>query len=306
MSVPASLKAGPFASLVLVKKRYLICYLFLFWISMLSAIIEFFFYWKIAYQIFPPIFFYIFLIPMIFFIYITSILISLIFAKLLLIFVKMFHKPREGVFLRDPSNKDYRFWSLRNTIKWWPAWISHRFPLPFLDNLCFKMFGVKTSLSNSLFEGWVDCELVEFGKNVILGQASIVQSALIVGNLFIVKKTIIEDNVRIGGHAVVMPGTHIKKNCMLAVNSVTTVGQVLEEGWIYLGAPAVKYKKNRFFEDNIEEKIVNLEDIEVLRDEYEEKFTKWYDKDLSWKERKHLLKKKKEEEKRRLIKGFEP
>ncbi len=270
---------------------------------MLSVIIEFYFYWKITYQIYPSIFFYVFLIPFILFAYITAVLISLIFAKILLIIIQKIHKPREGVFFRHPSDKDYRFWSLRNTIKWWPAWISHRFPFPFLDNLCFKMFGVRTSLSNSLFEGWVDCELVEFGKNVILGQASIIQSALIVGNLFIMKKTIIEDNVRIGGHAVVMPGTHIKKNCMLAINSVTTVGQVLEEGWIYLGAPAVKYKKNRFFEDNIEEKIINFEDIEVLRDEYEEKFLKWYDKDISWKERKHLLKKKKEQEKRRLIEG---
>ncbi|MFX1398410.1 MAG: hypothetical protein ACFFAS_15380 [Promethearchaeota archaeon] len=52
-------------------------------------------------------------------------------------------------------------------------------------------------------------------------------------------------------------------------------------GGVYLGAPAVKYKKNRFFEDNIEEKITNFENIEILRDKYEEKYTKWYDNDIT-------------------------
>ncbi|MFX1238010.1 MAG: hypothetical protein ACFFAS_15385 [Promethearchaeota archaeon] len=230
MSVPASLKIGPFTSLVLARKRYIACYVFLIWISMLAVLVEFYLYWKIVFQIFSEIYFFIFLIPIALIIYLTFVSTSLVFAKVLLALMNAIHKPREGIFTRDSSDKDYRYWSLRNTIKKWPAWIAHRFPLPFLDNLCFKMFGVKTSYKKSLFEGWVDCEFVEFGKNVILGQASLVQSSLIVRNLLIVKKTVIEDNMRIGAHAVVIPGTCIKKNCILAVNSVTTVEQVLEEG----------------------------------------------------------------------------
>ena len=85
-------------------------------------------------------------------------------------------------------------------------------------------------MTNSLFEGWVDTEFIDFGKNVVIGQGTIVQSAAIVGNLLIIKKTIIEDNVRIGALGVIMPGTHIGKNSVLAANSVTTVGQELEEG----------------------------------------------------------------------------
>jgi carbonic anhydrase/acetyltransferase-like protein (isoleucine patch superfamily) len=164
------------------------------------------------------------------------------------------------------------------------------------------MFKVKTKFSNSLFEGWVDCEFIEFGKNVVIGQASLVQSALIIGNLFIIRKTTIGDNVRIGAHTVIMPGTNIEKNCVLAASSVTTVGQKLTEGWIYLGVPATKYKKNRFFEDNIEEKIGYVEDIESLRNIYEEKYLKWYDNDMTWMERKKTIKQKKEDEKRRLRK----
>jgi len=230
--------------------------------------------------------------------YVTMVFTSIIFAKIMLAIVNAFHKPKEGVFLRDPSDKDYRYWSLRNTIKRWPVWLAHKFPFPFLDNVCFKAFGVKTTFTNSLFEGWVDCEFIEFGKNVVVGQGSIIQSAVIVGNLIIIRKTIIEDDVRIGAHAVVMPGTHIGKRSVLAANSVSIVGQELEDGYIYVGVPAKKYKKNRFFEDGLEERIEHREDVEGLRQKYEEMYIKRYDQQKTIKERIEHKKEIKEEEKR--------
>ena len=132
----------------------------------------------------------------------------------------------------------------------------------------------------------------------MVGQGSIIQGAVIIGNLLIIRKTIIEDKVRIGSHAIVMPGTKIGKNCILAANSVTTVGQVLERGWIYVGIPAKKFKVNYFFEDGLEDKLGNVEDIEALREKYEEIYTKRYD-ELKYKERKELKREKKEEEKKR-------
>lgn len=251
MSIPSSLKVGPNTSLILVKKRYLIFYIFLIWISIFSIQFEFWLIWKLyLYNKFAQ--FYIFLPLVIFIMYLTSIIVSLIFAKILLLIVNLIHKPREGIFIRDRSDKDYRYWSLRNTIKKWPIWISHKFPFPFMNNICFMMFGVRTKYSNSLFEGWVDTEFIEFGKNVVIGQGAVIQSALIIGNLFIIKKTTIEDNVVIGSQSLVMPGTHIRKNSILGGHSMTTVGQELEENFIYLGAPAKKFKKNVFQEDGLE------------------------------------------------------
>ena len=121
--------------------------------------------------------------------------------------------------------------------------------------------------------------------------------------MLIIRKTIIGNDVKIGAHTVVMPGTQIEDNCILAASSVTTVGQKLEEGWIYIGAPAHKYKKNRFNEDNLEERISHVKDIEALRDKYEEIYVKWYDDDISWTERKKLRKQKKEAEKQRMDHG---
>ena len=250
MSTPSSLKVGPNTTLTLVKKRYLFFYFFLIWISIFSIQFELWLLWRLYNPKF--IHFLIFLPLLIFIMYITSIAVSLIFAKILLLIVNLFHKPREGVFLRHKNDKDYRYWSIRSVIKKWPLWISHKFPFPFMNNICLKMFGIKTKYSNSLFEGFVDTEFINFGKNVVVGQGAIVQSAVIIGNLFIIKKTIIEDNSVIGAQSIVMPGTHMKKNSILGGHSLTTVGQELEENWIYLGAPAMKFKKNVFNEDGLE------------------------------------------------------
>jgi acetyltransferase-like isoleucine patch superfamily enzyme len=139
------------------------------------------------------------------------------------------------------------------------------------------MFGVKTRISNSLFEGWVDTEFLEFGKNVVVGQGAIVMSTMILGNLLIIKKTVIDDEVRIGSHAIVMPGTHIKRRSVLASNSVTTVDQKLREGFIYVGVPAKELKKNYFFEDGLQDKLGQVEDVEALREKYEKMYLKRVD-----------------------------
>ncbi|MFX1477628.1 MAG: DapH/DapD/GlmU-related protein [Promethearchaeota archaeon] len=278
MSIPASLKVGPNTTLVLVKKRYLIFYIFLIWISFFSIQFEFWAFWKL-HLIDKLIHFYFFLPLLIIIMYLTAIIVSLIFAKLLLVTVNLIHKPRQGVFLRHKSDIDYRFWSIRSVIKKWPVWLSHKFPFPFMDNICFKMFGVKTKFSNSLFEGFVDCEFIEYGHNIVVGQSAIIQSSVIVGNLFIIKKTVIEDNVVIGAHSVVMPGTHLKKNCILAAPSLTTVGQVLEEGWIYQGAPAKKIKRNVFFEDGLENLIREQGDLDT-DSRWEELYTRRIDKEI--------------------------
>lgn len=280
MSKPASLKVGPFTSNALVKKRYLIYYIFLFWITLFTIQFEFWIYYHLLVD--NPLLFFSFLPFITIIMYISSVLISLVFAKILLFFVNLIHKPQTGVFLRDEKDKDYRYWSIRNTIKKWPVWLAHKFPFPFLDNLCFKMFGVKTNFSNSLFEGWVDTEFIEMGENVTIGEGSIVQSALIAGNLFIIRETQIGNNVEIGSHAIVMPGTKIGDNCILAASSTTTVGQELASGWIYLGVPASKFKKNRFFDDGLEDLIGDSEDIDHLKEKYNLVYTIRKDKEKSF------------------------
>ena len=298
MSIPNTMRIGPFTASALARKRYLILYFLLIWASIIPLLLELWVYWQLFWN--PrPVHFYTYLPLLGILMYVTIVFAAIFFTKILLMIINTIHKPREGVFLRVKADKDYRYWSLRNTVKRWPVWLAHRFPFPgILDNICFKVFGVKTKISNSLFEGWVDTEMIEFGRDVVVGQGAIVQSSCIIGNLLIMRKTKIEDGVRIGTHSIVMPGTHIGQNCILAANSVTTVGQVLEKDWIYVGIPAKKFKRNYFFEDGLEDKLGQVEDIEALRERYEEVYVKRYD-ELTYKERKELKKEKKEREKER-------
>ncbi|TFG11357.1 MAG: hypothetical protein EU531_11645 [Promethearchaeota archaeon] len=265
----------------MVKKRYLLFYIYLIWISLFTIQLEFWWYWDLLYD-WKIIHFITFLPFLIFIMYLTLVFVSLLNAKLILIIINLIHKPKEGVFIRKVDHKigkEYQYWCIRNVIKRWPIWLSHKFPLPFLDNICLKLFGVKTKFSNSLFTGWIDTEFIDFGEEVVSGQGSIIQSSVIVGNLLIIRTTIIEDNVKIGAHSVVMPGTTIRKNAILAASSMTTIGQELEEGWIYLGVPAKKFKQNVFHEDGLEEIIEKqMHDIDQIRKTYEKLYTKRYDK----------------------------
>ena len=297
MSIPNTMRMGPWIPTVLVKKKYLILYVFLIWLSCLPGILLFWFYWQLTWDDIRPIHFYIYL-PLVFMVlYILTVLSAMVFAKLMLMITNAIHKPRTGIFIRHILDKDYKFWIIRNTIKRWPAWLAHRFPLPFLDNLVFKMFGVKTKFSNSLFEGWVDTEFIEFGDDVIIGQGAIVQSTMIIGNLLIIRKTIIGSKVRIGTHAIVMPGSKLGDNSILAANSVTTVGQQLMENNVYMGIPASLIKQNYFSEDGLEYKIGHVKNIEDVRRKYEAKYLKRYDKEVKLKERREFKREKKEDEK---------
>ena len=296
MSVPSSLRIGPLIPTVLIKKRYLIFYLIIVWFSFIPLFLELWVYWQFLWNYARPIHFYTFLPLLIIPMYVTLVFSATFIAKIFHLIVNAIHKPRTGVFLRHPSDRDYRYWCIRNVIKRWPFWLSHRFPFPFLNNICFKIFGVKTKFSNSLFEGWVDTEFIDFGRNVVCGQGSIIQSSMIIGNLLIIKKTVIESDVRIGSHAIVMPGTHIKKRSVLASNSVTTVNQILDEGYIYVGVPAKILKRNYFFEDGLQDKLGQVEDVEALRAKYEKMYLKRVDEKPKYRERREIKKKTKAQE----------
>jgi len=296
MSVPNSMRIGPLIPTILIKKWYLLFYYVIIWFSFIPLFLEFWVYWQLLWDNARPLHFYAFLPLMIIPMYVTLVFSATFIAKLFHLLVNAIYKPRTGTFLRHRSDKDFRYWCIRNVIKKWPFWLSHRFPFPFMNNFVFKVFGVKTRLSNSLFEGWVDTEFIEFGRNVVVGQGSIIQSSVVIGNLLIVKKTIIDDEVRIGSHAIVMPGTHIKRRSVLASNSVTIVNQVLDEGFIYVGVPAKILKKNYFFEDGLQDKLGQVENVEALREKYEEMYLKRVDEKHKSKERREKKKKTKAQE----------
>lgn len=163
--------------------------------------------------------------------YLILVLTSIILAKILLITINFFHKPREGVFERNNNNKDYYFWSLRAVIKKWPVWVSKFIPLPFVDKIMFNWFDN-------------DSELIDLGSDVIIGKGSSIKASIILGNYLIIKRVKIKENVIIGSNSFITPGTQIGKNTVVGSMSITRYNQILEPFSIYFGIPAEKIRSN--------------------------------------------------------------
>ncbi len=199
-------------------------------------------------------------------------------SKFFLVVVNIIHKPKEGVFNRDKSDKDYCYWSLRAIIKKWPAWLARQLNLPILETIVFKVLGVKTSFSNSLNEGWVDCEFIEFGKNVKIGQGSIIMSNIIIKDKLIIKKVIFHDNIIIGAHSVILPGTNIESNSIIESTSMTSINQHVKGNASYSGSPAKQIYLNNVVTNKtlIEQKLFESDD----KDKYDDEILKTQEKEL--------------------------
>jgi len=170
------------------------------------------------------------------------------FSKLLLIFINLIHLPKEGIFRTEKGDTDFEFWRLRTEIKKITLWLIRNWPLPWIDVIAFRWFGINMDFSSHLNDAWCDAEFISFGKNVTVGQGAVIMSSMVVGNYLIIKKIIFDDYALVGGQSTIAPGTHFGKDTVLGAVSVTTLNQKLEDGWIYSGIPARKLKPNKYAE----------------------------------------------------------
>ncbi len=183
-----------------------------------------------------------------------------IFTKAFLLMVNMIHKPREGVFRAEEGIADYEFWRLRVELKKLVIWLMNQSPLPWIVMWGFRWFGVRIDFSSHLQDAWVDTEFIEFGRKVTVGQGAVVMSSMVVGNYLIIRKIIFDDYTVVGGVSNIAPGTIVGKDSVTGAFSNTNLDQVLEEGWIYLGLPAKKFKPNKYAEERRD--IIYKKDVE--------------------------------------------
>lgn len=176
----------------------------------------------------------------------SYLLISLLLGKLLLVILKLIHKPTEGLFRIERNNRDYSYFCYRVTIKKYIFWIWNNFCFPWVCNFAFKMCDIKTDFKSTLFDGWSDVEFIDYGNNIMIGQGAQVLSSIIIRidtvDYLLIKKVIIGDHVVLGANSIVSPGTIIGKGATLGVWTVTHINQKLEHDWIYFGNPARKYQ----------------------------------------------------------------
>ncbi|MFW9879072.1 MAG: acyltransferase [Candidatus Thorarchaeota archaeon] len=241
MSSPVSIQDGPFTTNTLVSRKFLLIHILIIWGSFLPVLIELYFFGNIVDGNFIILSL---LLPFQLSIsYLILIITSTILSKTLLFTIKLIHQPKEGVFNKDKKDKDYYFWSLRAVIKKWPIWLSHFIPSSLITNLMLKIFGITTSYSNKISTGSIDTEFIELGRNVIIGNGSLIKSSMILRGHLIIMKVKIGDNVIIGSNSFIAPGTHIGSNTKLGTMSVTKFNQKLEPNSSYHGNLAKKIHK---------------------------------------------------------------
>ncbi|MFX1573326.1 MAG: hypothetical protein ACFFB0_11305 [Promethearchaeota archaeon] len=223
--------------------KFLAVYIPIFWLSgMIITIIFYTFTYYVQNMVLMA-----FLLPaMLIFMWFIFILGCFFFSKLFLILINLIHKPKEGIFKAEIGDTDFEFWCLRTELKKIVLWLIRNWPLPWMDILAFKWFGVKMTLSSSLYDSWCDGEFITFGRRVLLGQGATIMSSMVVGRYLFIKNVICGDYSLIGGHTTIAPGTVIGEDTFVSAISNTLYNQILEPGWIYMGIPVVKLKENKY------------------------------------------------------------
>ena len=176
--------------------------------------------------------------------YFLFIFTALFFSKLFLILINLIHRPREGIFKAQIGDPDFEFWALRIEVKKLVVWLMRNCPFPWIDFIAFKWFGVDIDSSSHLQDSWTDIEFIKFGRRVMVGQAAVVMTSMVVGNYLIIKKVIFNDYALVGGVTAIAPGTVFGADTVLGAASITMPNQVLEPGWVYAGIPARKFRPN--------------------------------------------------------------
>lgn len=225
--------------------RFLLIYIPIFWLGGLTVMIY-------AVSFVPRVKDWIasllFLPASIFFMICLFILGCVFFSKLFLVLINLLHKPKEGIFKAEKGNEEFEFWQIRIQLKKISIWLLNNCPLPWMNVLAFRWFGVKIDFSSHMIDAWVDTEFITFGRKVMVGQGAVVMSSMILGKYLIIKRVYLDDYTVVGGQTSVSPGTIIGQDTVLGALSTTTFNQVLEQSWIYFGFPAKKLKVNKYAE----------------------------------------------------------
>jgi carbonic anhydrase/acetyltransferase-like protein (isoleucine patch superfamily) len=161
----------------------------------------------------------------------------------------LIHKPKEGIFLAEVGNPDYDFWMFRTELKKIALWLLRNSPLPWMDAIALKWFGVKMDFSSHLNDAWCDAEFVKLGRKNLVGQGATLMSSMVVGKYLIIKPIVFDDYIMVGGHTTIAPGVVMGHDSVVGAISSTTYSQILKSNCIYFGIPARFLKENKYAEE---------------------------------------------------------
>ena len=161
----------------------------------------------------------------------------IIFSAGIMKVLNIIHPPREGVF--EKGTKDWKYMHRRFWTAYFPIWLARVTPLPWIDIVCYRLFGVKIGKNVVAYEGYIDPveNFVEIGDFSMTSLNICIFSHLIYHNKVVIKKVKIGKACVVGPQTIVSPGTIMEDGAVLGANSYTWIGQHLEGDLIHVGTP---------------------------------------------------------------------
>ena len=140
-----------------------------------------------------------------------------------------------------------RFWTA-----YLPIWLARALPLPWMDIICYRIFGVRIGKNVVAYEGYIDPEFVEIGDFTMTSLNICIFSHLIYHDKVIIKKVKIGKACVVGPQTIVSPGTIMQDGAVLGANSYTWIGQELEGDLIHVGIPVSMNFPIQTLEESVE------------------------------------------------------
>lgn len=116
--------------------------------------------------------------------------------------------------------------------------VFHLANLPPLCWLVSWIFGPKSKSCYVTEPEILDPSLVEIGRNVIIGYGTRIVAHIQEADKVTIQRTIIEDDVLVGGEVSILAGVRLQKGCVIGARSLLLPGTVVGPYEFWAGAPA--------------------------------------------------------------------
>lgn len=157
------------------------------------------------------------------------------FSALIFRVLNKISPPKEGIFNR--GSKDWKYMHRRFWTAYFPIWLARALPLPWLDIVVYRFFGIRIGKNVVLYEGYVDPVFVEIGNFTMTSLNICIFSHLLYQDKVLIKRVKIGEACVVGPHTIISPGTIMQDRAVLGVNSYTSIGQELKSDLIHVGIP---------------------------------------------------------------------
>jgi len=174
------------------------------------------------------------------------------YLAVLLVLRLIFPVPREGRYAKAAGVLDRQLiWAsltaALNKARYaapFPAFlVFHLANLPPLCWLLGPVFGPRSRSCYALEPNILDPHMVEIGRNVVIGFGATIAGHYQERDAWFIQRTIIEDNVVIGGHAVIYGGVQIRAGAVIAAGAVVLPNTVVGANELWGGVPAKRLRE---------------------------------------------------------------